>query len=271
MAQIEADGFRLGYRHEPGERDLTFVFVNALTGTGTMWEAAVAPALRTRGYGTLTFDLPGQSTSPLPADGGLDAGDLTAATTALMRALAPSQPVLVGLSIGGLFALQAHLAGTPAAGFVLINTLRKATARLDWLNHAVVRLAELGGGRLLKDAYGPLLFGLDHIAATRHEALSPEPYEPADAATLQLLKAGCSADWNVAYESVRAPVVVLTGLQDRVFYDAAVVAELAARLPAAVRQDEPDAAHLLPAEKPDAVVTACLALAGRIGEPGRGA
>lgn len=268
MASVDVDGRTLGYQHEPGKRDLTFVFVNALTGTAGMWEASIAPSLRGRGYGTLSFDLPGQPESPIEPATPIEAGDLAAATAGIVRALAPSKPVFVGLSIGGLFALQAHLAGTPASGFVLINTLRKPTARLAWINDAVVRLARLGGGRLIKDAYGPHLFGPEWIAANRGDALGDEAYEGLadDAADLKLLRAGCGADWNVAYEDVRAAVVVLSGLRDRVFFEPEDVAELTARMPDAVRQDVPLGGHLLPAEKPETVVSACLALAGRIGD-----
>ena len=60
-------------------------------------------------------------------------------------------------------------------------------------------------------------------------------------------------------------MLVLSGLQDHVFYEADVVAELAARMPNAKRLDVPDAGHLLPAEKPEAVTEALLEFARRIG------
>jgi pimeloyl-ACP methyl ester carboxylesterase len=46
------------------------------------------------------------------------------------------------------------------------------------------------------------------------------------------------------------PVTVLSGLQDRVFYDAADVAALAARMPDARTIDVPDVGHLVPMEQP---------------------
>ncbi len=269
METLEAGGHRLGYRHEAGATGITFVFINALTGAAAQWEQAIAPALRGRGHGTLSFDLPGQAWSPLQAEQQLTPADLSAAVVGVVRALGPSQPVYVGLSIGGLFALQAHLThGSPAAGFVLVNTLRKPSARLAWINDAVLRLAELGGTRLLKDVYGPLLLGRSGAEGARAEALTSAPYEalPATAAECKLLAAGAKADWSFAYEDVRVPVVVLSGLDDHVFFDAADVAELAVRLPDAVRIDLPRGGHLLPAEAPDAVVRACLSVVGRIGE-----
>lgn len=267
MATVAVGPFELGYRHTPGASGATFVFVNALTGTGALWEETIAPALRERGHGTLTFDLPGQAESPLPPERGLDANDLVAATAGIARALGPSTPVFVGLSIGGLFALRAHLDhGVPAAGFVLVNTLRQAGPRLAWTNDSVLRLAEVGGGRLLKDALAPLLFGPGWLAANREGALEPAPYDAlhADDAARKLLAAGCSADWDISYERVRAPVVVLSGLEDRVFYDAAHVAALTGRLPDAVRIDVGDAGHLVPVERPEAVLTACLSIVGRL-------
>ena len=51
---------------------------------------------------------------------------------------------------------------------------------------------------------------------------------------------------------------VITGLQDRVFLVVEDVAALYARLPYAQRIDMADAAHLLPAERPGALVTALL-------------
>lgn len=267
MATVTVGPFDLGYGHTPGASGVTFVFVNALTGTGAMWEEAIAPALRDRGHGTLTFDLPGQAQSPPAPDRTLDASDLVTATAGVTRALRPSTPVFVGLSIGGLFALRAHLDhGVPAAGFVLVNTLRKAGARLAWINDSVLRLAEVGGAHLLKDAFAPLLFGPHWLAANRTGALEPVPYEALGTkdAERKLLAAGCGADWDLAYERVRAPVVVLSGLEDRVFYDAAAVDELSRRLPDAMRIDIQDAGHLLPVESPDAVVTACLSIVGRL-------
>jgi pimeloyl-ACP methyl ester carboxylesterase len=60
------------------------------------------------------------------------------------------------------------------------------------------------------------------------------------------------------------PVTALSGLQDRVFYDADDVAELVARLPDAQRIDLPEVGHLIPIERPQAVVDAGLALVERL-------
>jgi pimeloyl-ACP methyl ester carboxylesterase len=184
----------------------------------------------------------------------------------LLGALEPRRRVYVGLSIGGLFAARAHLAGAACAGLVLINTLRKAGPRLEWVNAAVHRAALTGGGRLIQDLYLPLLSGPPWQAAHRGEFLGERPYEPLDPAsgTALLLAAGKDADWHLPYERLDMPVVVLSGLQDRVFFDAADVAELGARLPDARRIDLPDVGHLVTMERPQAVVDACRALAARL-------
>ena len=43
---------------QPSRTDApTFVFVNAITGDTSMWQAAVGPALRSAGFGTLCWTL----------------------------------------------------------------------------------------------------------------------------------------------------------------------------------------------------------------------
>jgi len=79
-----------------------------------------------------------------------------------------------------------------------------------------------------------------------------------------VLRAGGGADWDLPYESLRPPVLVMTGLQDRVFFDAADVDSLAARLPDGRRIDLADAGHMIPAERPEALIGHLLAWAAEI-------
>lgn len=46
---------------------------------------------------------------------------------------------------------------------------------------------------------------------------------------------------------------MITGLQDHVFLERDVVDELSARLPQSRRIDMPDAGHLIPTERPEAL------------------
>jgi 3-oxoadipate enol-lactonase len=256
----------LYYEHQPpAEGGVTFVFFNALTGDTAAWEG-IAPAVRANGHGTLLWNFRGQKDSPFGDPGAIGAEQIVADAVALLRALAPARPVHVGLSIGGLFAARAHLGGGRCEALLLINTLRRAGPRLDWVNAAVHRAALTGGGRLIQDLYMPLLCGPAWLAANRERFLQDEPYAPLDptSGVARLLAAGAGADWDLPYEQLRVPVTVLSGLQDRVFYDATDVAALAARLPDAQLVERPDVGHLIPMERPQAVVDACLALVERV-------
>ncbi len=259
----------LYYEHMPpeGAGGCTFVFFNALTGDAGMWTAAIVPALREAGHGALVYNMRGQANSPFSPGIALDDRLIAEDAVALLKEVAPARPVLVGLSIGGLFAARAHLAGAQAEGLVFINTLRKDGPRVQWLGEAMVRCVEVGGVELMRDLMSPLLFDEQWLAANRKDFLGDAPYVPLDreSGTYKLLAGGPSADWDLPYERLALPVLVVSGLQDHVFYEAGVVAELTARMPNARSLNVPDAGHLLPAEKPEPLIAALLELAGRIG------
>jgi pimeloyl-ACP methyl ester carboxylesterase len=63
-----------------------------------------------------------------------------------------------------------------------------------------------------------------------------------------------TADWNVNYEDISCPVLVVMGLQDRVFYDAEVVTQLMHRIADVQRVDIPHAGHMLPLEVPNDLI-----------------
>ncbi|MEM8843316.1 MAG: alpha/beta fold hydrolase, partial [Pseudomonadota bacterium] len=114
MSELDLGGGNaLYYLHTKPSRGgaPTFVFVNALTGSTDHWEAVIAPALREAGFGTLSYNFRGQAESRF-ADGveltdDLIIGDIQT----LLAELAPERPILVGLSVGGLYAARAVLAG----------------------------------------------------------------------------------------------------------------------------------------------------------------
>jgi pimeloyl-ACP methyl ester carboxylesterase len=252
--------------HPPGQTGQSFVFVNALTGNTGTWQAEVGPALQALGYGTLAYNLRGQQDSPFRPGTRLDdelaAGDLVR----LLDAVAPPQPVLVGLSIGGLFAARAWLRGAAAEGLVLINTLRPPGPRLDWISQGMVRAARSGGLQLLMDLYLPLLVNEETLIALRPTCLGEAPYRPLDPGHghMNLLTSAAEADWDLPYEQLDLPVLVMTGLQDRLFHEAEAVASLHARLPRARRIDLDDAGHLIPLERPAETVQALAEFAQRL-------
>lgn len=270
MATLELgpeDG--IAYEHVPpaGPGGCTFVFVNAITGDIAQWRPLGA-ALRAEGHGTLAWNFRGQAGSRFAPGTRLDLPLIVADLRRLLETLRPVRPVLVGLSIGGLYAARAILDGAEAHALVLLNTLRKPGVRLDWLNAAVVRVMEVAGPLLMRDLMSPLLFGPTWLAAHRAECLLPDTrYLPLDPASgqMELLRRMGEADWAVPWERLDLPTLVVSGLCDRVFYDASDVAELAARLPRARRVDLEDAGHMLPVEAPDRLAAALLAFARELG------
>jgi len=267
MSQLElSPGNSLCYEHTPPSRTggLTFVCFNALTGDKAMWTGGIGPALLAAGHGLLTYNLRGQRGSDF-TPGEFSVEQIVDDACALMELTAPERPVYVGLSIGGLFGLEAHLRGgvARARGLVLINTLRVENARLEWINDAVVRAAETGGLDLLRDLFAPLLFNVEWQARNRKDFLKDGPYRPLsknDGAYL-LLAAGSTANWDQPYEKIDVPVLSVTGLQDRVFYDGHAVNQLSARIPDITRIEMNNAGHMIPAERPAELTEAILVFA----------
>jgi len=250
---------KLYYEHQApsSETGCTFVFFNALTGDTATWEAVIGPRVRDAGHGTLAFNFRGQTMSAFSPEKVLDADFIVTDACHLIEKVNPTRPVLVGLSIGGLFAAQAFLQGVQAVGLVLINTLRRDGPRLKWIGDALVRAAETGGLDLFRDLFLPLLMNEDWIETNRLNFLKPESvYEPlaSNSGPYKLLaEAGRTANWDIPYESLDLPTLVITGLQDHVFLERDVVDELSDRLPQSRRIDMPDAGHLIPAEQPEAL------------------
>lgn len=230
----------------------TFVFVNALTGSTDAWEAAVAPTLRDQGFGTLSYNFRGQADSPFDSALELTDAVIVADLRRLLDELAPARPILVGLSIGGLYAARAVLNGTRAEGLVLLNTLREIGPRIDWVNHAMARIVAHGGVGLFLDALFPLLVNDEFAAKARGNFLKGDyaPLPP-EHGHMNLMRNAALTSWNLDYSALILPTCVITGLQDRVFLDRDVVDRLYAALPDARREDWAEAGHLLPQEAPD--------------------
>jgi pimeloyl-ACP methyl ester carboxylesterase len=247
----------LYYEHHQPENDtaFTYVFFNALTGDTSNWEAVIGPILRRAGHGTLAYNMRGQANSPFSPDTVLGMDLIVGDAMDLIAMVKPTRPILVGLSIGGLFAARTWLRGASASGLVLINTLRKDGPRLKWIGDALVRAVEIGGLELFRDLFLPLLVNEKWLAANRDAFLKTGmTYTPlkTDTGHFKLLaEAGRTSDWELPYEKLDLPVMVVTGLQDHVFLEKTVVDELAGRLPNCIRADMTNAGHLIPAEQPE--------------------
>ena len=256
MGQIDFDDRNgLYYQWTPPTRKdkPSFVLFNALTGDHEAWEAYIGPECRRVGYGTLLFNYRGQTGSPFSADLRLDDTLIVADILRLLEIIQPPRAILVGLSIGGLFAARVVLEGFQAAGLVLINTLRRDGPRLKWIGDALVRVARVGGLELLRDLYLPLLMNEDWMEANRNSFLAGAGYTGLDSesgAYKLLAEAGRLSDWALPYEELHLPTRVITGLQDHMFYNEPDVAALAARISRAKRVDMPQAGHLIPGERP---------------------
>lgn len=253
------DGLFYEWERPADENGVTFVFVNAITGDLGMWEAEIAPALRAQGHGSLGYNFRGQASSPFRPGTALDEALIVDDLRQLLDRLQPERPVLVGLSIGGLYAAKAVLAGSHASGLVLINTLRRIGPRIDWMNAATLRAVEVGGPQLVRDLFSHLLNGEAWQAANRQDFLRDDAdYTPLDrdSGPYNLLTWMGATDWDIDWAALDLPVLSLTGLNDRVFYEPADVAELFALLPRGRRIDVAEAGHMLPIESPGRLIEA---------------
>lgn len=268
MAKLElSEGEALYYEYAAPTGDQnTFVFVNALTGNTQMWTDTICPRLRAAGYGTLCYNFRGQASTEFSDETALTPNLIVGDLCRLLDEIQPPAPILVGLSIGGLFAAQAYLAGAEASGLVLINTLRKPGQRLDWINQSMVRLARIGGGRLVMTANMPVIASPNLLARMWDVSFSESPYEaPLETDGLfRLMIGSLKTDWNFAYEKLDRPVLVLTGKFDRVFRITDDIAELKARIPDAEEIFYSDAGHLIPVEEPDRLSDDLLQFASRM-------
>jgi pimeloyl-ACP methyl ester carboxylesterase len=232
----------------------TFVFFNALTGDTNTWESLIGPKLRDKGHGSLAYNLRGQTDSPYSPEFRLDVDLIVDDALKLLTEVKPDRPILVGLSIGGLFAARAWLKGAEALGLILINTLRKDGPRLKWIGDALVRAVEVGGLDLFRDLFLPLLVNEEWLEDNRTNFLkldgSYTPLDPGSGHYKLLAEAGRGADWDLPYEQLTLPTLVITGLQDHVFRERKVVDALFSLLHRGRRVDMKNAGHLIPNERP---------------------
>jgi len=230
----------------------TFVFVNALTGSTDHWETSVAPALHDRGFGTLSYNFRGQDKSQFSPELELTNTQIVDDLVYLLDEIQVSNPILTGLSIGGLYASQAYAKGATASGIVLLNTLREINPRIAWINDALPHYVANGGAALFMGLMMPLLTNPEFAAAVRPNFLSG-PYSPLDPehGHANLMRNSVETDWEFPWMNLDLPVLSITGLHDRVFRDPEVIDRLFSQLPNARREDWDNAGHLLPLERPE--------------------
>ncbi len=253
--------------HVPRAGQASFVFLNSMGANTAVWEDLLAPTLRGHGFGTLSFDYRGQGQARFVPKATLTPTEIIADTGMVLDRIGPQKPILVGLSIGGLFAASALLAGAQARGLVLINTLRKQNAQVEWINTLEERLIGMGGMPLVLDVLRPVLSGVDQLEKLRATHLPDDGYTPwpADHPRRRLAEGVKQAQWDIPWQDLSLPVLVMTGLQDRLFRIQKDVDELTARLPDARTVTYDEGGHSLHAEYPDRFVADLIRFAEEIG------
>lgn len=267
FVELDAENAIHAIHHPPQAGRATFVFLNSMGANTAVWEDALAPALRAQGFGTLSFDYRGQGQTRFGPDATLTPDEIIADTCTVLARLAPTRPILVGLSIGGLFGASALLAGSQADGIILINTLRKQNAQVEWINTLEERLIGIGGMPLVLDVLRPILSGVDQLEKMRATHLPKEGYTPwPESHPRRRLAEGVKgAQWDVPWQDLDVPVLVMTGLQDRLFRIQPDVDELTARLRDARVVTYEDGGHSLQAEHPERFVEDLMRFAKELG------
>lgn len=266
MVELDAQNAIHTIHHSPVKGGRTIIFLNSSGATTATWEDRIAPLFRAAGFGTLSFDYRGQGDSRFGADAALTPDEIVSDTVKVLAQIKPIRPVLVGLSIGGLYASRAILQGARADALVLINTLRKQNAQVEWINTLEERLIGLGGMPLVLDVLRPVLSSNDQLEALRDSHLREEGYTrwPQDHPRRRLAKGVRSVDWDIPWENLDLPILVMTGLHDRLFRIQEDVDELVARLRNAAVVTYRDGGHSLHAEHPDRFVADVVGFLGQL-------
>ncbi|MBW4709738.1 alpha/beta hydrolase [Roseobacter sp. YSTF-M11] len=271
---IEIDGENAIHVIHTSPRDgrATFVFLNSMGASTAVWEDRIAPLLRTKGFGTLSFDYRGQGRSRYGAAARLDPDEIISDIGFTLTRVQPVNPILVGLSIGGLFAVRSWLNGAAADAMVLVNTLRKPGAQVDWINALEARLIAMGGMPLVLDVLRPVLSGCDQLEILRPSHLPAEGYTPwpPEHPRRRLAEGVHMADWGVPWARLSIPTLVLTGLHDRLFRIQNDVDDILALIPDVQTVVYPDGGHSLHAEHPQRFVDDLVAFAGTLAAKGTG-
>jgi 3-oxoadipate enol-lactonase len=258
MPFVEIDSGNAVYfeYHPPADGKVTFVFCNSMGLSTAFWHDNVTPSLRARGFGTLAFDYRGQGQSRYDATATLEPYEIVADIGRVLKTVAPKRPILVGISIGGQYAAQAVLKGAHVEGLVMSNSLRKAGPHTEWIIELEGRLVEMGGLQLAQDCMNPALYSNAALIELRKTHLPAEGYTPwpADHPRVRIGWGLKKYNWDVEYERLNLPVLIMTGLHDRLFRVQEDVDELFARLPNGRAVTFDDAGHVLHREIPERLV-----------------
>ncbi|MDC6451282.1 alpha/beta hydrolase [Alphaproteobacteria bacterium] len=236
----------------PKDNGCTFVFVNALTGNVSAWNGEIGQQVIAQGNGYLTYNFRGQEKSKFNVNLSLDTEIIVSDLCLLINKLKIQNIVLVGLSIGGLYATLALEKGVKSLGLVLINTLRKNNLRLNWINETMVNVARYGGISLLMDFNMPVVASPRFLEQMKPSALNPNNYIGLEenSGIFKLMKGSLSANWDVDWSKINIPVLIMTGHHDKVFRIPNDIDDIVNRINNTKRVELSDCGHLIPIEKP---------------------
>ena len=138
-------------------------------------------------------------------------------------------------------------------GLILINTLRKPSSRLDWINRAMVNAAKLGGSALIMDMGMPVIASPKFLKKIKENALVFENYKPLkkNDGILKLMEGSLTANWSFDWSKINIPTLVITGHLDRMFRIPEDVEELVKKIRNSITIELPNCGHLIPLEEPE--------------------
>ena len=242
---------------EPKDNRHTFVFVNALTGNTNAWNGIIGDKITKDGNGFLTYNFRGQDNSKFSEELNLDTDLIVSDLCLLIENLKLKNIILVGLSIGGLYASLALEKGVKSKGLVLINTLRKNNSRLKWINETMVNVARYGGTSLLMDMNMPVIASPSFLDKMKPNALNPNNYTGLEenSGIFKLMKGSLTANWDIDWSKIEVPVLIMTGHHDKVFRIPDDIDQIANSMNNVQRLEFPDSGHLIPLENPNEFAT----------------
>ena len=242
------------YEFEEGTQNAyTYVFVNALTGNTSAWNGVIGKRVKDAGHGYLTYNFRGQINSSFDERINLTSEIIISDLLKLINHLSLKNIILCGLSIGGLYAAVASLEKIDVKGLVLINTLRKPSSRLDWINRAMVNAAKLGGSALVVDMWMPIIASPKFLNKVKSNALVFENYKPLDKndGILKLMEGALSENWSFDWSKINVSTLVMTGHLDKMFRIPKDVEDLVKKIKNPITLELPTCGHLIPLEEPE--------------------
>ncbi len=231
----------------------TCVFINALTGDSSAWTGTIGNQIVKGGDGYLAYNYRGQINTKFDKRLDLDSETIVSDLINLINYIKPENVILIGLSIGGLYAAMAVQKGIEAKGLVLINTLRKPSERLNWINKAAANAVRFAGTSIVMDMLMPVIASPDFLIKLKEKALNPENYHGLGQhdGVNKLMQGSLTTNWEFDWSVLNLPTLVMTGHHDKVFRIPKDVDEIICKMNKVIRVEIPECGHLIPLENPE--------------------